>query len=294
MELGGQVKLIAMRWYKEMDSLLATRSRCYFLLMCKHYKVVPNHINNITKKLRDIYLYSNNHRLGKKLNSQVDRANLNMINVKLADLNILISYLRGSIRDIEINLNTYINSRMISFMKNYFSQKLILINNNFREKLNNKIATLYYQKFGYHIDIGEIKSGGSYKEQIVTDPYHGDDVIEKMRGKFVVNLTGTELPQRVIATLQLGRNFNFQSDLDSHTTMELFKGLNKRALDNELINFEFRKDILKIIRKRHDRKLLNLQKFVTGDKIRRDIKFTNTFFRDNSDLCIVKSDKGGP
>lgn len=42
-------------------------------------------------------------------------------------------------------------------------------------------------------------------------------------------------------------------DLNNDTTVELFKGLNRKSLHNELINFGFRRDILKSIKKPHDK-----------------------------------------
>lgn len=50
---------------------------------------------------------------------------------------------------------------------------------------------------------------------------------------------------------------------------------------------------METIRKPHDKKLLSLELYNTDEKLRRDIKFTNTFFKENSKLCIVKSGKGG-
>lgn len=245
-------------WSNINNKLASTRNRRIFLLECKRRAVIPKHIMGNLKNVMGLFEFSNG-KLNRRLKEFNDRTIRHILNLEISQVNYKITKLEVKKENILVDLE-HLPNRIIM---EYSRRMHIIYNRNFHN-----IKTTNLKK---------INDLCMRKQNPV-----------EIQERWIKNLTNKPLPTTVKNILSLGSKFSVP------TTKKDIK------IDNLIADLEYallavpenRRDVL---RARATNMITNFthENNKSDTFIQKWYKDTKKFLKDNDDIIVLDSDKGG-
>lgn len=245
-------------WAKLNIKLASARNRKIFLLQCRKFGCIPNHITNGTKNLTSL-LDCHNGNTGAKIKSYNTRLEISVLNLEIKINHTNVTYYERQLSDITSKIN--------ECLPNYIFEE-------FKRR-----QTVIYNKVFHNIKRTNINKLNNLKNNL--------QPLIKTKENWIKNLTTTDIPKSVSDFLSLGPKFSIPptlqdlpirtvlADLEwailnlTHQTKELYKA----QATNTITNFAH-----KYLNKHND-----------WLRIRNE---TKSFLKNHPDILVLKADKG--
>ena len=198
------------------------------------------------------------------------------------------------------SLESYVDKEIVNQFFDYYKSKMQFIIIPHKEKLQNKLKTIYFKTYNKTMEIDRYREDVNItKDHIskrVNTPNLNTQVIEPFNNtsdKWCVNVSDIELPTYVTDVLKLGEKFNFNSRFNNSLTLHYLK--NFEMFVNNNIKEEqipkLRGTFLIFINKFYNKELSHNTHF--DKKLKIDLKKkTKEFIKSNPRLLITRADKG--
>ena len=196
-----------------------------FLIKCKFYCVVPNHLDYITKNVRKNYLFSKKCKL--KQDTLTDKIRVQLLNIEIRDLHARIFHTKRNIQKTISNVENIVGINIMSLFLEYYMTKLKFIISPLRNNLEKKLDKIFFKKYNEWIDKDRYfdleRNNTSVNELNHNTQVFEPFITENKYEKWCVNVSGIQLPSYVIDTLKLGEKFNFNDNFNKQLTLPYLK-----------------------------------------------------------------------
>ena len=126
------------------------RDRKKFLTKCRFYRVVPKHLDYITKNVSKTYMFSKKCKL--KQDILTDRIRFHLLNIEIRDLHTRMFHINRNIQKITVTLENIVGKGIMSLFLDYYTTKLQFIIKLLQKKLDKKLDIIFFKKYNERID----------------------------------------------------------------------------------------------------------------------------------------------
>ena len=113
------------------------RERCKFLVKSRFYRVVPNHLNYITKNINKNHMFLKSGKI--KQNKIIEYVKSKILNIEIIDLHTQIFNNKQVLENITSDLEKLVGRNLTTLFIDYYMTKLTFIMEKIKLKLENKL-----------------------------------------------------------------------------------------------------------------------------------------------------------
>ena len=268
---------------KKLEEIRRNNIKKDFLLQCRKYNIIPNNITNACKNIKRIHF--NSKSIKKQQKKIVNNIQKNLMKSEIKDIHYHMNYLMKKSMRIKNNLTEKLDSDTLQNLINF--QKNLNDNYNFQNtKLSKKLQKLKHQQYVSRVKINQHRKVNIYDQNDINDDNNNNN------DPWLINCTDTLIPDSVTDIIRLGEKFSssFLSSKKQHI-FEIIKDVESNIDKIPEVN---NRDLL-----RHS--IINIASKYLKEKshiseidriIANNIKETNMFIKNNSDLFVTRADKG--
>ena len=119
-------------------------------MTCRFYRLVPKHINSGTKNIKNYPMFSKNGKF-KKLKI-IQYTMFRLLNTEITYLHTKIIYQKKQVKKACVLLEKTVGVELTTLFINYYNTKLNFITGKIKDKLENKLNRIYFEKYKHVLE----------------------------------------------------------------------------------------------------------------------------------------------